>query len=426
MKFLTVTGVDKMGGITVMKKDFLIIADDFTGANDTGVQIKKHGIPASVLLTMEDLSKTKGSVVFDTESRVIPENDAYQKVKTALQVALEQRDYEFLYKKVDSTLRGNIVAEIKAMVEVYQPELIVFAPAFPRVGRTTEEGIQRVNGIPLLETELVLDPRNPIAFDNIRSLLSEGLEVSVDHHGIEQVRSEQLILEGKYHTFDAVLTIDMQRIAKHVIQNNKRTLWIGSAGLAEGFFDYKYPIYPVLSIVGSVSESSMSQIEYAQKHNVPVVEVDICAILNGTDCQKWIDEVVQLLKNGSDLIVTAAHDKDAYQRVLNYGIEKNILGPQLSELTKETLGKLVRGVLEEVKVNGLFLTGGDTAISVINYLGAKGSRIDSEVLTGFVLSRLHGGDYDGMPIITKAGAFGGAKDIYYCMNRLKEVIQQEA
>ena len=57
-------------------KKFLIIADDFTGANDTGVQIKKHGLPASVLLKMDDFSKTKGSVVFDTESRVIPAEEA--------------------------------------------------------------------------------------------------------------------------------------------------------------------------------------------------------------------------------------------------------------------------------------------------------------------------------------------------------------
>lgn len=406
----------------MMDKNVLIIADDFTGANDTGVQMKKHGLPASVLLKMDDFSKTSGSVVFDTESRVIPAEEAYNKVKAVLQEALKQGDYEFLYKKVDSTLRGNIVAEVKAMVELYQPELVVFAPAFPKAGRTTEDGIQRVNGTPLLATELVQDPRNPIAYDNITWLLSEGFQVAVSHHDLEQVRSAELVLEGDYHTFDAVHTADMQLIAKHVIRSNKRTLWIGSAGLAEGFFDYKYPNYPVLSILGSVSESSMAQMEYAQKHHVPVVEIDMTAVLDGADCQQWVDEAVQLLKSGSDLIVTAAHSREAYQQVLDYGKQKNVSGEKLSELTKETLGRLVCYVLEQVKVNGLFLTGGDTAISVINHLGAQGSRIDSEVLTGFVLSRLHGGDYDGLPIITKAGAFGGMKDIYYCMYKMKEIL----
>ena len=402
-------------------KKFLIIADDFTGANDTGVQIKKHGLPASVLLKMDDFSKTKGSVVFDTESRVIPAEEAYSKVKGALQEALEQGDYELLYKKVDSTLRGNIIAEVKAMIELYQPELVVFAPAFPKAGRTTENGIQLVNGTPLLETELVRDPRNPIAYDNITRLLAEGLQVNVSQHNLEQVRSEELVLEGGYHTFDAVYTTDMRLIARQVIKSNKRTLWIGSAGLAEGFFAEKYPNYPVLAILGSVSENSMAQMEYAQKHHIPVIEIDMAAVLDGATCQRWVDEAVQVLKSGSDLIVTAAHNKDAYQHVLDYGKQKNVSGVEVSELTKETFGQLVREVLENAKVSGLFLTGGDTAISVINHLGAQGSRIDSEVLTGFVLSRLHGGDYDGLPIITKAGAFGGIKDVYYCMYRMKEI-----
>ena len=234
-------------------KRFLIIADDFTGANDTGVQIKKHGLAASVLLKTDDLSQAQGSVVLDTESRVIPAEDAYEKVKAALQEALKEGEYEFLYKKVDSTLRGNIIAELKAMIEVFKPELVVFAPAFPKAGRTTEDGIQKVNGTPLLETEMVRDPRNPIAYDNIVKLLSEGLNVAVTHHDLEEVRRDNLTLANGYHTFDAVYTSDMQMIAKSVIENNKRTLWIGSAGLAEGFFAEKYPNYPVLAIMGSVS-----------------------------------------------------------------------------------------------------------------------------------------------------------------------------
>lgn len=128
-------------------KRFLIIADDFTGANDTGVQIKKHGLATSVLLKTDDLSLTQGSVVLDTESRVIPAEDAYEKVKAALQEALKEGEYEFLYKKVDSTVCVEIsLRNLKAMIEVFKPELVVFAPAFPKAGRTTENGIQKVNG----------------------------------------------------------------------------------------------------------------------------------------------------------------------------------------------------------------------------------------------------------------------------------------
>ena len=307
------------------------------------------------------------------------------------------------------------------MIEVFKPELVVFAPAFPKAGRTTEDGIQKVNGTPLLETEMVRDPRNPIAYDNIVKLLSEGLNVAVTHHDLEEVRRDNLTLANVYHTFDAVYTSDMQMIAKSVNENHKRTLWIGSAGLAEGFFAEKYPNRPVLAIMGSVSESSMMQMEYAHKHHIPIIEIDMKAILDGADYQVCAEEAVNMLKSGSDLILTAARTKNDYQQVLDYAKQKNISGADVSALTKETIGKLASAILEQVKVSGLFMTGGDTAISVINHLGAQGSRIDSEVLTGFVLSRLQGGANDGLPIITKAGAFGGLKDVYYCIYRMKEL-----
>lgn len=111
---------------------------------------------------------------------------------------MKEGEYEFLYKKVDSTLRGDIIAELKAMVEVFQPELVVLL-AFPKAGRTTENGIQKVNGTPLLETEMVRDPRNPIAYDNIIKLLSEGLNVYVTHHDLEEVRRDNLTLDNGYH-----------------------------------------------------------------------------------------------------------------------------------------------------------------------------------------------------------------------------------
>ena len=165
----------------------------------------------------------------------------------------------------------------------------------------------------------------------------------------------------------------------------------------------------------------MTQMEYANKHHVPIIEIDMTAILDGADCKVWADEAIKMLQSGSDLILTAARTKEDYQKVLDYAKQKNVSGVEVSALTKETIGKLVSTILAKVKVSGLFMTGGDTAISIINHLGAQGSRIDSEVLTGFVLSRLQGGANDGLPVITKAGAFGGLKDVYYCIYRMKEL-----
>lgn len=96
-------------------------------------------------------------------------------------------------------------------------------------------------------------------------------------------------------TFDAVYTSDMQMIAKSVNENHKRTLWIGSAGLAKVFAE-KYPNNPVLAIMGSVSESSMMQMEYAHKHHVPIIEIDMEAILDGADCKAWAEQSIKYIE----------------------------------------------------------------------------------------------------------------------------------
>ena len=71
-------------------------------------------------------------------------------------------DYKYVIKKVDSTLRGNIAAEVAALDRFYKPELVVFMPALPALGRTTVNGIHCLKGVPLTETELASDPKNPV------------------------------------------------------------------------------------------------------------------------------------------------------------------------------------------------------------------------------------------------------------------------
>ena len=106
-----------------MEKRFLIVADDFTGANDTGVQLKRYGIPVEVLL---DGKQSPGdiSLVLDTESRALMAGAAGRKVKRMLE-GVELSEFSFVIKKVDSTLRGNVAEEIAALDAVYQSELIV-------------------------------------------------------------------------------------------------------------------------------------------------------------------------------------------------------------------------------------------------------------------------------------------------------------
>src|SRR5215216_377994 len=129
-----------------------IIADDLTGAADTGVQFVRAGYRTAVFFRATDvLADDLDAVSLDTDSRAMPAGFAAKRVLDAAHVASGAR---IVYKKLDSTLRGNVAAELVAALGGARRDRVVVAPAFPAAGRTTVGGIQRVHGVPVDETEI--------------------------------------------------------------------------------------------------------------------------------------------------------------------------------------------------------------------------------------------------------------------------------
>ena len=77
-------------------------------------------------------------------------------------------------------------------------------------------------------------------------------------------------------------------------------------------------------------------------------------------------------------------------------------------------------ILEQVKVSGVFLTGGDTALGMLMNIEADGSQILSEIRVGIPLVRVKGGKYEGMKLVTKAGAFGADDAAAFALRKIKE------
>ncbi|HMU75845.1 MAG TPA: four-carbon acid sugar kinase family protein, partial [Elusimicrobiota bacterium] len=79
---------------------------------------------------------------------------------------------DFIFKKIDSTLRGPVGAELAAFIEAVRPSApVAFVPAFPRMGRTTVGGRHFVNGVPLHRTPFGIDPRHPIQTNVLTRIL---------------------------------------------------------------------------------------------------------------------------------------------------------------------------------------------------------------------------------------------------------------
>ena len=275
-----------------------------------------------------------------------------------------------------------------------------------------------VQGTALLDTEIARDPRNPLQCDNIAELL-EPCTGPVRHYAVSDLEQQAVRIGAGAYTFDAVSPDHLTYIARQAVDSGRRILWIGSAGLAEALLNVLYPPKPAVAVVGSISGKTMEQIAYCRAQGMPVVRIDMAKAHQTGSIREELAQAAALLKSGTDVVVTAAACRQDYEDFVAYGQQIGLSTDALAECTKRTLSEAVPQLLQEADAAGLFLTGGDTAIAVIQALQCAGSQIQQEILPGFVQGRLCGGPWDGMAVVTKAGAFGSKADIWACMQRLR-------
>ena len=395
-----------------------IIADDFTGANDTGLQFSKNGALTGVFLNLFEIAKTLNDfdvVVVDTESRFDDKNTAYEKVYKAARMFIHGGVYN-IYKKLDSTMRGNIGAEIDGAIEGADAKLAIVAPAMPSMGRTTEGGICYINGIAVSETETSNDIKTPITSSDIRTIIAQQSKKITGCISLEEVRSGIELISKKIKSYiekgiqiiviDASSDEDLKKIALAASDINERKVYVGSAGFAEqisvvsgieAFAKQKFDVKVsggIVIIAGSPSEVTIAQVDYAMRDkNVCVIDVDIDKVLNqpGREKQRIIEQTGGELAEGKDIIIRSAKNRSASQH---------------TEYIGTFLGDVTCDICRKYKPGGLVLTGGDIAIKAINAMGVSGSIVKDEVLSGVASGRFLSDEFRDIVFVTKAGGFG--------------------
>ncbi len=160
----------------------LIIADDLTGALDTGIQFSRKGIPVCVetgLAGPMHLDVPECPIVTaHSASRHLPADEAYSRVKEIAEAGFST-GADILYKKTDSGLRGRIGAELSALCRA-SGESLWFIPAYPEMNRITREGVHYIDGVPVAESPFGKDPVDPVRFSRLDDLLSESASVPVE------------------------------------------------------------------------------------------------------------------------------------------------------------------------------------------------------------------------------------------------------
>lgn len=402
----------------------LVIADDFTGANDTGVQLAKKGARTDVLLHEKPLRNPKSDVlVINTESRAATAQQAAKSVAKAIKAQTESQDSPLqVYKKIDSTFRGNVGAEIESAMKASGARIALVAAAIPAAGRVTLDGMCLVNRVPLVETEFASDPKTPIRSSRIKEIIGEQTALPIHEVSISDVRSPKLteilnsLAEGpdSIVVLDAEVESDLAAIADTLASLQQPYLLVGAAGLAGALPSSLYledrGRLPVLVVAGSMSEATRKQIIYAEREKaLSIIDIDVEQLLkpnNRSVMNQIIEQAADVLRERKHCVLcTCRNDTDRQmidQLCQYYQLSRQQLGDKISS----TLGTITLDLLAVSQIGGLFLTGGDIAIAVARALNAEGYRISGEVSPCIPCGSFVNSEIDDLPVITKAGGFG--------------------
>jgi uncharacterized protein YgbK (DUF1537 family) len=407
-------------------QNWTVLADDLTGACDTGVAFARRGFATRVVFTPEADFTGAAVRVVTTESRALAGEEAARAVERAVR-GLHLTSESRVYKKIDSTLRGQPGAELVAVMRAAGIERALVGPAFPDQGRVVRGGRVFIHDVPLEQTSFgreVDQPDLPRLF---------GVTGAVDLLRLEDVRlGVPQLVEIIGHSSAPVLVADAETDADLMVlvracASTGIRLLCGSAGLARALVGTMPPgeeqialerqTGPVLVAAGSYNPVTLRQVEMAQREGVQVVNLtpnDLRIANLGNFPLRTISGEAHANSGGGIAVKIKACLLHSENVILYARIPDRLPGKE-EEIGIE-LAALTAAVLTGAQVGGLVLTGGETAALVCRALGCSGIDLGGEIQPGVVWGRMAGGAFAGLPVVTKAGGFGDE-------NTLVEVIR---
>ncbi|MDR5816264.1 four-carbon acid sugar kinase family protein [Caballeronia sp. LZ033] len=392
----------------------LIVADDLSGAADCAIAFAAAGRRTVVSLDAHKPPQDAAVIAADTDTRRLAPAEAAQRVAAAWQAL--RAPGRRLYKKIDSTLRGNWTAEVAALARLAGPAIV--APAFPATGRAVRDGRVIVRGVPLEETEtwqLEHAGQNP----ELRAMLDMvGLRVA--HVSLEAFRAAPqdvaaMVMAAAASTdgvdaiiVDAENSEDLASLARVTAALDASFFWVGSGGLARelaalpdlfateadthGARPFDGTQGPILALVGSLSAISERQCALlGAEAGVREMIVPPAVLRDGArhpEWQAWHERIGRTVRDREDAIVRIGRD-DAFD-------------PAEGARLSNALAALVAPHFNEL--GGLIATGGETARAMLAAARVGSLELLREVEAGVALGRPANGA--GPAIVTKAGAFG--------------------
>lgn len=425
-----------------------IVADDFTGANDIGIGLVYSGNKVSVILQPDERllnPSANQSYILCTDSRDDHFSVAQSKIHKMKADFPQLTQQKILLKKVDSTLRGNIGAEIEALASNDFP-LVIVAIGAPSVGRKTLQGICYVDELPLIETEFASDPKSPISSSRISDILASQTNWPFKNIYLNDIRSSQLSeIFMMHHQFKPRIVIcdvesvqDLDLIYNAALSSPCQVLLVSTGDmtrvvspLAELSSDISIPKLiktniPMLGIVGSMSEVSVQQQKRLEESDsTHVIDVDVEALLSLNReqyCSMIAKQAAQFLAAGQHCFLRTCRDVEQRQQLINIANRLGLSRQELGNKVKLSLAELTQNIITQQKPGALFLCGGDIALAICHQLNISEFTIQGITAECVPWGYLSYPQLTSIPVFTKAGGFGDSTTLLQVIHFIEKRI----
>jgi uncharacterized protein YgbK (DUF1537 family) len=382
-----------------------IIADDLSGACDAGALFAGRG-PVGVFVAPDLPDARWPAAAVDTESRALPPAAAATRVRRVVHGLEARLGGGRIFKKLDSTVRGPVAAELDALMDAFGATTALVCPTFPAQGRTVRDGVLSVFGQPAHESPTGRDPDYPGPTSDLVEILSSPSGRTVSLISLKEVRgpleelARALVMRTGLVVADAEVDQDLDALALAAI-DLPGVLLAGSAGLAGAAaraWGFAAPVLPApatggwLVVAGSRHPATRAQVDALEASGSAGARLDGAR-------EPDLAKVVAALRAGKPAFLS-----------INAGLEG------AAQDIAARLAGAVKRVLAEVSPALLVLTGGETAHAVMRALAAHRLELTGAPSSGLALGRLVVDSTSTIPILTKAGGFG-PPDLFVALAR---------
>lgn len=399
----------------------VIIADDTTGAGDSGVHFAASGRRVALLLSRAALGAASAAhdmAVLSTETRFMNTASAARELRAAL-ADCRAAGAEIAYKKIDSTLRGNPGAEIGALMEGGAFRAALVCPAMPKTGRVIRDGRLFINGRALDDAQSGSDPFNPVPSADVSEVLAGQTGLCIMNLSLARVRAggeelaagiAGLIGSGaKIIVADAETDGDLAAVAAALRRLREASagpgiLPVGAGGFAEAMAGpakrraEAAPRGRLLAVVGSLTKISLEQTDHAAARGFRLLELDTEAWAADPGA-----ELARLASGaGADGAPLLLRNRVAPSGRIDVADGIRVAG---------MFAASARAVAVAGNCGVLYATGGSTAMAVLQALGVSAVTLERECMPGVVMSSFAPAGTKLRRFISKAGGFGGPDTI---------------